>query len=74
MVLPAYNAEKTLEVTVRELPDIVDESILVDDHSSDATATMARRLGLTVEVHQRNRGYGGNQKTCYAKALAGGIL
>jgi glycosyltransferase involved in cell wall biosynthesis len=72
VVLPAYNAEKTLEATVRELPDIVDERILVDDHSSDATVAMALRLGLTVEVHQRNRGYGGNQKTCYAKALAAG--
>lgn len=69
VVLPAYNAEKTLEATVRGLPEIVDESILVDDHSSDATAAMARRLGLTVEVHSMNRGYGGNQKTCYAKAL-----
>jgi glycosyltransferase involved in cell wall biosynthesis len=72
VVLPAYNAEKTLEATVRELPEIVDESILVDDHSTDATAEMARRLGLTVEVHPRNRGYGGNQKTCYAKALGAG--
>ncbi len=72
VVLPAYNAERTLEATVRELPEIVDERILVDDHSSDATAAMARRLGLTVEVHARNRGYGGNQKTCYAKALAAG--
>ena len=72
VVLPAYNAEKTLEATVRELPEIVDERILVDDHSSDATAAMAKRLGLTVEVHPKNRGYGGNQKTCYAKALAVG--
>jgi glycosyltransferase involved in cell wall biosynthesis len=72
VVLPAYNAEKTLEATVRELPEIVDERILVDDHSSDATAEMARRLGLTVEVHPMNRGYGGNQKTCYAKALEAG--
>jgi glycosyltransferase involved in cell wall biosynthesis len=72
VVLPAYNAEKTLEVTVRELPEIVDERILVDDHSSDATAALARKLGLTVEVHPQNRGYGGNQKTCYAKALAEG--
>jgi len=72
VVLPAYNAEKTLEVTVRELPEIVDERILVDDHSSDATAALARKLGLTVEVHPQNRGYGGNQKTCYAKALADG--
>jgi glycosyltransferase involved in cell wall biosynthesis len=72
VVLPAYNAEKTLEVTVRELPEIVDARILVDDHSSDATAALARKLGLTVEVHPENRGYGGNQKTCYTKALAAG--
>jgi glycosyltransferase involved in cell wall biosynthesis len=72
VVLPAYNAEKTLEATVRELPEIVDERILVDDHSNDATADLARRLGLTVHVHGRNRGYGGNQKTCYAMALASG--
>ena len=55
---------------MRELPDIVDDRILVDDHSSDSTAEMARRMGLIVEVHPRNRGYGGNQKTCYAVALA----
>jgi glycosyltransferase involved in cell wall biosynthesis len=72
VVLPAYNAEKTLEATVRELPEIVDDRILVDDHSSDATAELARRLGLMVEVHPKNRGYGGNQKTCYASALARG--
>ncbi len=72
VVLPAYNAERTLEVTVRELPEIVDERILVDDHSSDATAALARKLGLTVEVHPQNRGYGGNQKTCYTKALEAG--
>lgn len=72
VVLPAYNAEKTLEATVRELPEIVDERILVDDHSRDATAALARKMGLMVEVHARNRGYGGNQKTCYAKALAAG--
>jgi len=72
VVLPAYNAEKTLEVTVRELPEIVDDCILVDDHSSDATADVARRLGLVVEVHPQNRGYGGNQKTCYSVALARG--
>jgi glycosyltransferase involved in cell wall biosynthesis len=72
VVLPAYNAAKTLETTVRELPEIVDESILVDDHSNDDTAEVARRLGLTVEVHPSNRGYGGNQKTCYAKALERG--
>ncbi len=72
VVMPAYNAEHTLEATVRELPDAVDECILVDDQSSDATVEVARRLGLTVEVHQVNRGYGGNQKTCYACALAAG--
>jgi glycosyltransferase involved in cell wall biosynthesis len=72
VVLPAYNAEKTLEATVRELPDLVDERILVDDHSSDETVAMARRLNLIVEVHEQNRGYGANQKTCYAKALACG--
>jgi glycosyltransferase involved in cell wall biosynthesis len=72
VVLPAYNAEKTLEATVRELPEIVDLRILVDDHSSDATADLARRLGLIVEVHPLNRGYGGNQKTCYRVALEHG--
>ena len=72
MVLPAYNAAKTLEATFREIPDVVDECILVDDHSSDDTAEVARRLGIIVEVHPHNRGYGGNQKTCYAKALEHG--
>ena len=72
VVLPAYNAEKTPEATVRELPEVVDERILVDDYSSDETVAMARRLDLTVEVHRKNRGYGANQKTCYAKALACG--
>ena len=72
VVLPAYNAAKTLETTVREIPDVVDECILVDDHSSDDTAEVARRLGIVVEVHPKNRGYGGNQKTCYAKALEHG--
>ena len=71
-MLPAYNAEKTLEATVRELPDIVDDRILVDDNSHDATVATAERLGLIVEVHPHNRGYGGNQKTCYARALAHG--
>jgi len=70
VVLPAYNAEMTLEATVRELPEIVDDRILVDDHSRDSTAAVAERLGLTVEVHPKNRGYGGNQKTCYRIALA----
>jgi len=72
VVLPAYNAEKTLEATVHELPEIVDECILVDDQSHDATVAVAHRLGLTVVVHEQNRGYGGNQKTCYATALARG--
>ena len=72
VVLPAYNAEKTLSATVYEIPDIVDESILVDDDSSDGTVELARKLGLTVAVHERNCGYGGNQKTCYNIALASG--
>ncbi len=72
VVLPAYNAEKTLEATVRELPDTVDAIVLVDDHSSDGTVALARKLGLIVEVHAKNYGYGGNQKTCYARALATG--
>jgi len=70
VVLPAYNAEKTLEATVRELPDIVDTCILVDDHSSDRTVEIARRLGLQYFVHDRNYGYGRNQQTCYREALA----
>jgi glycosyltransferase involved in cell wall biosynthesis len=72
VVLPAYNAARTLEATVRELPDLVDETILVDDYSTDETVALARRLNLSVHVHERNRGYGGNQKTCYAQALARG--
>ena len=64
VVMPAYNAEKTLAATVRELPDVVDHIILVDDHSTDETAALARQLGLTVAVHESNRGYGANQKTC----------
>jgi hypothetical protein len=68
-VLPAYNAEKTLARTVSEIPDAVDTCILVDDHSTDATVAVARELGLQVHTHERNRGYGGNQKTCYAAAL-----
>ncbi len=72
VVMPAYNAEKTLAATVRELPDVVDHIILVDDHSTDETAALAHQLGLTVAVHERNRGYGANQKTCYSMALAAG--
>src|SRR6266403_4109964 len=72
VVLPAYNAEKTLEVTVRELPDLVDIRILVDDHSSDRTVEIAHRLGLQYYVHDRNYGYGRNQQTCYREALNAG--
>jgi glycosyltransferase involved in cell wall biosynthesis len=71
-VLPAYNAEKTLERTVEEIPRTVDVVILVDDHSTDKTAALAHKLGLQVHTHERNRGYGGNQKTCYALALDAG--
>jgi glycosyltransferase involved in cell wall biosynthesis len=72
VVLPAYNAEKTLEATIRELPDLVDIRILVDDHSSDRTVEVARRLGLHIFVHDKNYGYGRNQQTCYREALASG--
>jgi len=72
VVLPAYNAEKTLKGTVREIPPIVDTCILVDDNSTDETVALATKLGLQVRVHPRNRGYGGNQKTCYAAALEAG--
>jgi glycosyltransferase involved in cell wall biosynthesis len=72
VVFPAYNAEKTLEVTVRELPDLVDIRILVDDHSSDRTVEVAKQLGLQFYVHDRNYGYGRNQQTCYREALAAG--
>lgn len=72
-VMPAYNAETTLARTVADIPqDTVDEIILVDDGSRDRTADVARELGLTVIVHERNRGYGGNQKTCYRHALDAG--
>jgi glycosyltransferase involved in cell wall biosynthesis len=72
VVLPAYNAERTLEATVRELPDLVDVKILVDDCSSDQTVKLARRLGISTHVHTRNYGYGRNQMTCYREALAAG--
>ena len=71
-VLPAYNAEKTLEATVGEIPSVVDEIVLADDQSGDATVEVANRLGLNVFRQARNRGYGGNQKTCYAEALKRG--
>lgn len=71
VVLPAYNAEKTLEITYREIPfDIVDQVILVDDSSKDNTVQVARELGIQHIIrHEKNRGYGGNQKSCYNKAL-----
>jgi glycosyltransferase involved in cell wall biosynthesis len=72
VVLPAYNAEKTLEATVRELPEMVDVCLLVDDHSSDDTVEIAKRLGLPYFVHDQNYGYGRNQQTCYREALAAG--
>src|ERR1700730_1523283 len=72
VVMPAYNAEKTLEKTVRELPAVVDIKILVDDHSSDETVNLAKRLDLKVFIHERNYGYGRNQQTCYREALAAG--
>jgi len=71
VVMPAYNAEKTLEQTYKEIPfDIVDEVILTDDHSSDHTIEKAKELGIKeINVHEKNKGYGGNQKTCYNRAL-----
>jgi len=72
VVLPAYNASKTLEATYSEIPfDIVDLIILVDDASKDDTQEVARRIGIQhIVTHDVNKGYGGNQKTCYATALA----
>ena len=72
VVMPAYNAQKTLEATVRDLTDLVDTRIVVDDHSADGTVELARSLGLSVFVHDRNYGYGRNQQTCYREALASG--
>jgi glycosyltransferase involved in cell wall biosynthesis len=70
VVMPAYNAEATVERTFREIPEgFVDHVVLVDDASRDNTADVARRLGFHVLRHEKNRGYGGNQKTCYAEAL-----
>ena len=70
VVMPAYNAERTLDKTVSELPDIVDVKILVDDSSSDGTAALARGMGIQTFVHDKNYGYGRNQQTCYREALA----
>ncbi len=73
VVMPAYNAEKTLRQTYAELPhEYVDEVILVDDASSDTTAMLARELGIATVIHAKNTGYGGNQKTCYREALGRG--
>ena len=70
VVLPAYNAEKTLEQTYREIPqDIVDKVLLVDDKSADRTVSMAKKLGIETFLHDRNYGYGRNQKTCYQEAV-----
>jgi glycosyltransferase involved in cell wall biosynthesis len=70
VVLPAYHAARTLEQTVAEIPrDVVDDVLLVDDASKDATVEVAQRLGLRTVVHPKNLGYGGNQKTCYTEAL-----
>jgi glycosyltransferase involved in cell wall biosynthesis len=73
VVMPAYNAAKTLRQTYDEIPlDIVDDIILVDDNSSDSTVGVAQELGLTTFVHKQNHGYGRNQKTCYREALKKG--
>jgi glycosyltransferase involved in cell wall biosynthesis len=70
VVLPAYKAERTLERTYNEIPrDVVDEVLLVDDASSDGTVQLSQRLGISTFIHERNRGYGANQKTCYKEAL-----
>src|SRR5438445_13372010 len=72
-VLPAYNAESTLAATLADVPvGSIDEVIVVDDGSTDRTVQVARDMGLTVIVHPENRGYGGNQKTCYRPALEHG--
>ena len=72
VVLPAYNAAQTLEQTYKEIPfDVVDDVILVDDHSNDKTLQVATELGIRhIIEHEKNKGYGGNQKTCYNRALS----
>jgi glycosyltransferase involved in cell wall biosynthesis len=72
VVMPAYNAAKTLEMTVSELSELVDIKILVDDSSKDQTAVLSRQLGIQTFVHNENYGYGRNQQTCYREALAAG--
>lgn len=71
VVLPAYNAEKTLQRTYDEIPfDIVDDVVLVDDHSKDNTSELGKKIGIKHVIrHEKNKGYGGNQKTCYDKAM-----
>jgi glycosyltransferase involved in cell wall biosynthesis len=72
VVMPAFNAERTLELTVRALPDVVDIRILVDDSSNDRTAALSKELGVRTFIHNANYGYGRNQQTCYREALAAG--
>lgn len=73
VIMPAYNAEKTLRKTYSEIPsELIDEIILVDDASTDNTVSLAKSLGITVFQHRHNLGYGGNQKTCYQEALKRG--
>ncbi|HEV2236843.1 MAG TPA: glycosyltransferase family 2 protein [Ktedonobacterales bacterium] len=73
VTMPAYHAEQTLEKTFRDIPSgLADEVLVVDDASKDGTVTVAQRLGLKIFVHPANRGYGGNQKTCYDEALRAG--
>jgi glycosyltransferase involved in cell wall biosynthesis len=72
VVMPAYNAVRTLRRTYEEIPEIVDAVILVDDASTDETSALAASMGLRTIVHETNRGYGGNQKTCYTAALDAG--
>lgn len=70
IVMPAYFAEKTVKQTYYDLPlDLISEVMLVDDASTDNTVEVAKKLGLTVFKHEKNKGYGGNQKTCYDQAL-----
>ena len=70
VVMPAYNAEQTLRRTYEEIPQVVDEVVLVDDASQDHTVAVSNELGIRTVIHPENRGYGANQKTCYQTALA----
>ena len=73
VVLPAYRAQATLEQTYAEIPrEVVDRILLVDDASDDGTVELARKLGIETLVHERNLGYGANQKTCYSEAVSRG--